>query len=156
LQQVTTLIYCLKIGGHYNKEPCFSIHQQSKEAYEQAKPGTYSRVYNRKYWPHWVDTDGDCQNTRQELLIAASKVPVQFKDHRRCTVRQGKWVGVYTGQTFTSASDLDIDHVVPLAHAHRHGADRWTRAQRRVFGVINFIAANARQNTLIITRFVTF
>ncbi len=139
-------------GGHFNrktnsyechKEPCFSIHKQSKEAYQQATPGTFSRIYNRKDWPHWIDADGDCQNTRQELLIATSKVPVQFKDYRRCTVRQGKWYGVYTGRTFYRASDLDIDHIVPLAHAHRHGADQWTKAQRRKF-------ANDYENLLVV------
>lgn len=114
-----------------------------KEAYQEAKPGTFSRVYNRKDWPHWIDADGNCQNTRQELLIATSKVSIQFKDYRRCTVRHGKWYGVYTGQTFTNASDLDIDHVVPLAHAHRHGADQWTKAQRRIF-------ANDFENLLVV------
>lgn len=89
--------------------------------------------YNRKDWPHWIDADGDCQNTRQEMLIASSRVPVKFKNARHCTVVSGKWFGVYTGKTFTKASDVDIDHIVPLAHAHRHGADKWTRDQRRTF-----------------------
>ncbi len=141
-----------KQGGHFNrktniyechKEPCFSIHEQSKEAYQQAKPNTYSKVYNRKDWPHWIDKDGDCQNTRQELLIATSKVSVQFKNAKRCTVRFGQWYGVYTGQIFTKASDVDIDHVVPLAHAHRHGANNWTKAQRRIF-------ANDFENLLVV------
>ena len=54
-------------GGHFNrqtnvyeghKEPCFSIHKQTEEAYKQADPETYSRIYNRKDWPHWIDEDG--------------------------------------------------------------------------------------------------
>lgn len=93
----------------------------------------YSKSYNRKDWPHWIDADGDCQNTRQEMLIASSRVPVKFKDIRHCTVVTGEWFGVYTGKTYTKASDVDIDHIVPLAHAHRHGADKWTQAQRRTF-----------------------
>jgi len=139
-------------GGHFNrktgeyichKEPCFSIHKQSKEAFEEADPETYSEVYNRKDWPHWIDGDGDCQNTRQELLIATSKVPVQFKDSRQCTVKFGQWYGVYTGLTFTKSSDVDIDHVVPLAHAHRHGAHNWTEVQREAF-------ANDTENLLVV------
>ena len=72
-----------KQGGHFDrqnntyhchKEPCFSIHKHAKEAYRQADPSTYYRVYNRKDWPHWIDADGDCQNTRQESLLTASKL----------------------------------------------------------------------------------
>ena len=38
---------------------------------------------------------------------------------------------------------MDIDHIVPLAHAHRHGAESWTKAQRRAF-------ANDFENLLVI------
>ena len=129
-------------GGHLNKktgeyichkEPCFSIHKQTEQAYQQAAPGTYSNVYNRKDWSHWIDEDSDCQNARQEFLIATSSVSVQFTRTKGCTVKSGQWYGVYTGKTFTKASDVDIDHVVPLAHAHRNGADTWTKVQRRMF-----------------------
>ena len=99
--------------------------------------------YNRKDWPHWIDVDRDCQNTRQEMLIANSRVPVKFKNARQCTVVSGEWFGVYTGKTFIKASDVDIDHIVPLAHAHRHGADKWTRDQRRTF-------ANDFENLLVV------
>ncbi len=100
--------------------------------------------YQRKDWPHWVDTDKNCRNTRQELLIATSQTPVQFKDTRQCTVKAGLWIGPYTGKTLTKAADVDIDHIVPLAHAHRHGASGWTRAQRRAF-------ANDFENLLVVS-----
>jgi len=99
--------------------------------------------YQRKDWPHWIDADKNCRNTRQELLIATSQKPVQFKDARQCTVKAGKWIGPYTGKTFTKASDVDIDHIVPLAHAHRHGASNWSREQRRTF-------ANDFENLLVV------
>ena len=82
-------------GGHFDRktntyhcheEPCFSIHKQVEEAHEEAEPGTFISVYSREDWPHWIDEDGDCQNTRQELLIAASLVPVQFTNANHCTV----------------------------------------------------------------------
>lgn len=109
----------------------FSVTRQPVATYpDHAIPTT---PYNRKDWPHWIDADGDCQDTRQELLIATSKIPVQFKDSKHCTVIYGEWYGVYTGKKFTKASDIDIDHIVPLAHAHRHGAENWTKEQRKTF-----------------------
>jgi hypothetical protein len=59
-----------KQGGHFDrksstchchKEPCFSNHKQAEKVYRQADPSTYSRIYNRKDWPRWIDADGDCQ-----------------------------------------------------------------------------------------------
>lgn len=117
---------------------------RQEQATNNAKNTIPAKPYNRKDWPHWIDADGDCQDTRQELLIATSKIEVQFKDSRHCTVTYGKWYGVYTGKIFTKALDVDIDHIVPLAHAHRHGADKWTRAQRRVF-------ANDFENLLVVS-----
>ncbi len=42
-------------------------------------------------------------------------------------------MGFYTGETYTCFSHVDIAHVLPLAHAHRQGADSCTAAQRRIF-----------------------
>ncbi len=46
------------------------------------------------------------------------------------------------------ASDLDIDHVVPLAHAHRTGGANWLRRQKRQFANDpgNLIAVDDRTN----------
>ena len=77
------------------------------------------------------------------MLIASSRVPVKFKGARHCTVVSGEWFGVYTDKTFTKASDVDVDHIVPLAHAHRHGAEQWTRDQRRTF-------ANDFENLMVV------
>lgn len=120
------------------------IPQQQESTSHYADHPIPATPYNRKEWPHWIDTDDDCQNTRQELLIATSKKSVQFKNSKHCTVIYGEWYGVYTGKTFTKASDVNIDHVVPLAHAHRHGADNWTKEQRKTF-------ANDFENLLVVS-----
>ena len=89
--------------------------------------------YNRDNWPHWIDQDNDCQNTRHEILIRDSSQPVRFKNSKRCKVITGKWIGPYTGKTFMQASDIDIDHIVPLAHAYRNGGNSWSREQKKAF-----------------------
>ena len=117
--------------------------QQPLESLPSESISLTDTPYQRKDWPHWIDADKNCRNTRQEMLIATSRTPVKFNDSRQCTVKTGLWIGPYTGKTFTKASDVDIDHVVPLAHAHRHGAANWTRTQRRTF-------ANDFENLLVV------
>ena len=43
--------------------------------------------------------------------------------------RSSRW----RSATWTAASDLDIDHLVPLAEAWDSGADGWTSTQRQNF-----------------------
>ena len=72
--------------------------------------------YNRDLYGGWIDADGDCQNTRQEVLIEESLIPVEL-DSRGCRVQSGEWFDPFTGQTCTNPGDLDIDHFIPLAEA---------------------------------------
>lgn len=90
-------------------------------------------AYDRDDWKHWEDFDGDCQNTRQELLIVSSIVPVTFTNLRTCTVATGIWLGLYTGQVFTLASDVDIEHIIPLKYANDHGGALWFPLLKKVF-----------------------
>lgn len=80
----------------------------------------------------WVDADGDCQNTRQEVLIAESLSPVTLAGSG-CTVLAGLWRSVYDDQTYTSTGSIQIDHLVPVAEAWGSGAQTWTQARRVAF-----------------------
>ena len=88
-------------------------------------------AYDRKAWKHWIDADRDCQNTRHEVLIEESLTPVTFKTDKGCRVVSGSWLGSYSGDVFTDASKLDIDHLVPLKEAHESGGYAWDAARRR-------------------------
>ena len=89
--------------------------------------------YDRNQWGNWIDADGDCQNTRHEVLIVESQVSVTYKTAENCRVVSGQWYGVYTGTTVTQPSQLDIDHMVPLANAHKSGAWEWPEERKRAY-----------------------
>lgn len=76
-----------------------------------------SSTYDRSYFKHWIDTNGDCQGTRAEVLIAESKVTPTYTTSNHCAVAKGKWYSYYDGTTWTNPSDVDIDHLVALKEA---------------------------------------
>jgi len=93
-------------------------------------PSTYNR---EDYLPvGWADADGDCINTRHEVLILESLIPVTMSSSG-CYVSSGLWGDPYTGLTFTDPSDVDVDHVVPLYEAHQSGAAAWPAAKKQAF-----------------------
>jgi len=91
-------------------------------------------AYDRSDWPHWIDADRDCQDTRTEVLLAeAEPDSVVFADPRRCAIARGRWRCPYTGRVVTDPRALDVDHLVPLAHAHAAGGHAWSRERRTAY-----------------------
>ncbi len=90
-----------------------------------------STTYDRTYFRHWIDADGDGCDTREEVLIAESRVTVYPGDG--CRITRGKWYSYYDGLTWTYASDVDIDHVVALKEAWESGARYWGSTTRKRF-----------------------
>ena len=88
--------------------------------------------YDRSSWGRWIDADNDCQDTRQEVLIAESLEPVVF-DERGCKVIAGRWRCPYTGKEYSLPTALDIDHVVAIAEAHEYGGYAWTAEQKSAY-----------------------
>ncbi len=88
--------------------------------------------YQRSLYEHWIDADQDCQDTRQEVLVAESLAPVEL-DEQGCHVRNGQWEDAFTGDVVTRPSEIDVDHRIPLAEAHRSGAAFWAPEKRARF-----------------------
>ena len=45
----------------------------------------------------------------------------------------GRWVAPYTEAVVTNPKELDVDHLVPLANAHRSAGHAWDRSRERVY-----------------------
>ncbi|MBK3628494.1 HNH endonuclease family protein [Streptomyces asoensis] len=85
--------------------------------------------YDRDLFPTWITISGTC-NTREYIL---KRDGTNVVTNSACTATSGSWYSPYDGATWTAASDLDIDHLVPLAEAWDSGASAWTTAQRQAF-----------------------
>lgn len=131
------------LGGHTDKETnryhCHSqkckdnqkqVDDATREAEQQGRPLSY--VYRREDWKHWSDFDRDCMNTRHEILLAQASGQVKLSPNG-CYVSTGTWHDPFSGTTLHRASDLDVDHVVPLKWANDHGGDHWPSNMKEQF-----------------------
>ena len=84
------------------------------------------------YMPRgWEATDRPRCNVRELVLIfEADSISAVDQD---CRPLDGVWRSWYDGDTVDDPSDLDIDHMVPLAEAHDSGAARWTAERKSAF-----------------------
>ncbi|MEU3165625.1 HNH endonuclease family protein [Streptosporangium sp. NPDC006930] len=88
---------------------------------------TNQSSYSRSLFNHWITISGSC-NTRETVLKRDGTGVVVDSG---CAATSGRWYSPFDGATWTAASDVDIDHMVPLAEAWRSGAYAWTSAQRQ-------------------------
>ncbi|GGW73204.1 HNH endonuclease family protein [Streptomyces xantholiticus] len=88
-----------------------------------------SSGYSRDLFPHWITQSGTC-NTREVVL---SRDGSNVQQDSSCAAVSGSWYSPYDGATWYAASDVDIDHIVPLAEAWRSGASSWTTSTRQQF-----------------------
>jgi Protein of unknown function (DUF1524) len=108
--------------------PSKSTAQAELNALTVAAEGSMTG-YSRDLFPHWITISGTC-NTRETVLKRdGTNVVVDGS----CYPTSGRWYSPYDGITEYAASDIDIDHVVPLAEAWRSGARYWTTSTRQSF-----------------------
>jgi hypothetical protein len=108
--------------------PSLSTAQSELNALTVASEGSMTG-YSRDLFPHWITISGSC-NTRETVLKRdGSGVSVDGS----CYPTSGSWYSPYDGATWTQPSDVDIDHIVPLAEAWRSGASSWTTSKRQSF-----------------------
>jgi hypothetical protein len=119
-------------------------------ARNSARPGSPKSTYKRKDWPHWTKgKEGTCFNTRHWLLNKRSEVKVEVnRKGRNCTVKAGEWRDYYYDERLTALKNIDVDHLIPLKHAHDIGGWKWSRKEREVFAndPENLVITNKKYN----------
>lgn len=96
--------------------------------------------YSRQEFPHWAseaasygwaEPDGSCDVRDAALIRDGEGVEID----EDCSITAGTWPDPYTGRTLTDPSEVDIDHVVPLANAWRSGASSagWSTDDREAY-----------------------
>ena len=77
----------------------------------------------------WRDENADCQDTRSEVLVQESRITATGG----CRINNGNWLSWFDNRTHTSATAVQIDHLVPVHEAWGSGARAWTQARRVAF-----------------------
>lgn len=111
------------------------IYSLLEFTYHQDRYGDVEEPYNRKkHFGEWIKDgrENNCYNTRAKVLIRDSNMEVTLSKNG-CTVVSGEWSDPYTGEDFTDAKDIQIDHFVPLKNAYISGADNWSHAERCLY-----------------------
>lgn len=117
--------------------------------------------YNRDEWKHWSSAGASCWDTREEVLYSeATPGTIKLLDKNKkettvkgfaCSIAGGEWKDPYSGKTFTDPSKLDVDHMIPLSYAARHGGQEWDAKKKEQYAnytkfADHLIAVDAGQN----------
>ena len=130
---VAAFVSFISINGTFGDETATFVF--GAISYTLAISEEHSAGYDRDDWSHWDSLEGSCMSVRDKVLAEESFVPVTTVSASggRCRVTTGLWVCPYTGATYTDSSDVDVDHLVPLAEAHQSGGYGWDAERRRAY-----------------------
>ncbi|ELU44366.1 hypothetical protein AG1IA_01604 [Rhizoctonia solani AG-1 IA] len=108
--------------------------------------------YKRSGFKHWITIEGRCDTRESESSFVGTQ-PLKLLSIQNASPRQDfglvsrrpislaslrvltyyPQTADYDGRSFTSATSLDIDHIVPLKEGWQAGAYNWTAKRREEF-----------------------
>lgn len=121
-------------------QPDSELRQEQQDRYEAllaqltVAPESDAGIdYDReRYMPDgWLETDRPGCNVRELVLIAEAITITEV--NQDCRPLDGLWHSWYDDDPFDDPSELDIDHMVPLAEAHDSGAAVWPAERKAAF-----------------------
>lgn len=117
--------------------------------------GHADRAYDRAlFGDPWTDVDRNGCDTRNDILGRDLLDPVFKAGTNDCKVLSGRLLDPYDGSMVdfvsgaTTSILVQIDHVVALGWAWRHGAESWTDERRLAFAndPLNLVASSEQTN----------
>lgn len=121
-------------GGNYHchLDGCYPTASRYQYRSRQMSNRDEDLYYLPEDWPYWQLASG-CKTVRTVVLENTSKVPVTWTNPRQCEIREGLWVDEYTGEEFTRAAQLEIDHIIPPVYANASNGYQWDYSKRVAF-----------------------
>lgn len=106
-------------------------------------------------WNYFAPVDGsDCWSVKNEVIAdQSSKRALKLVDEYRqptedrkkaCGIASGSWVDMYTGEKIKDMKNVDVDHVVSLDTAVKHGGADWDTKKKEEF-------ANDKENLVVVS-----
>ena len=159
LAVVVSIMSLSVITGRHAAWQDFFFGQEQPTGWSQpAEPnpagGTVPEYSRAEFGQRWADVDHNGCDTRNDILNRDLTDVTHKAGTHGCVVLTGVLEDLYTGQTiwFTrgqgTSEEVQIDHVVPLAYAWKHGASTWTAQQRLMFANDpgNLLAVSGHEN----------
>lgn len=134
-----------------NKTPQYSEWQDPSEVFlniakattnllkwtihDQTRPVAVEKYERLKHFGTWVvdPRQDECYDTRALILIRDSETEVGYSTTNKCKVYSGTWADPYSGGTFKTAREIEVDHVVALKNAYDSGAWQWDYKYRCLY-----------------------
>lgn len=118
-------------GTDTNTAPIAASAAQAASDLKQLKVTAHESMtgYKRDNFKTWDSQGGGC-DTRDVVLKRDGKDVTATSS---CKITHGTWVSPYNGKTYTSPTQIQIDHVVPLGNAWVSGAQDWSASKREDF-----------------------
>jgi hypothetical protein len=88
--------------------------------------------YQRSEWMKtWNAYGKSCWSVRDQTIVNQAQSAQVSSDG--CSVQSMSLTDPYTGTVFTSSSQVDIDHVVPLGYVATHGGQSWSSQKKNEY-----------------------
>ncbi len=127
-------------GGHWDNQGFYHCHLDGcvptvdRNRFRSRPLSNNQRdlYYLEEDWPFPEIAEG-CKTMRTVVLENTSRVPVTWTNPRQCEIREGLWIDEYTGEEFTRAAALDVDHIIPPIYANSTNGYQWDYGKRVQF-----------------------